>query len=374
MKLLISFATISLLTANFAFAQSDKTPYGYTNYISQKLLTNNVEMAPGIKVNSSGVSQSIGVAFSSIGGSRYDLYTIRAQTPQSPLMSIPLASTTIGLFKTDTKLVVNSDDPFNSYIGATGPRRTMAGKQFSVTATVTGLETDLTKPRCFRFINLYRNMQSYLPTKTEEGRWNNPLLALPSIELAKNGITNLPYTSSLSDPTLLEYNNQGACGEETFEAWTLDDNQLAGQMIPGRRLDNNKIQVWPCPSAKIQINWETTSRIVRTVVPSMTFTFKDVYPSSNIYVKVYPGLPNMATKGVRVGELNYPNTKNVCFTPPPNISPNNFNTYFPTDGLWTVEVVASWPGITAWADQSLTAETIPIDRTFRINTNLTTSE
>jgi hypothetical protein len=369
MKLFSSIVSGLLLTGSLATAQTDITPYNYKNFIYQTLLPGNAVMLVGVELKSVGVGEYLGVPFKPEGGSKFDLYTVRAPTPDAARRETYLGTTTIDLFTPTTELVIQSEDPDRSGVGSTAPRRTRADRPFSVVAKVAGLDTDLTKPACFRFINFFRSTQSYMPTKTEVGKVNNPLISLPSTQFTRNGTETLPYITELMTPV-----RRRACGEETFTAMSLEDRQLTGQVIAPRELDQKRIQVWPIPSAdEIIIHWETPEPIVRTTVPKMTFAPKDLYPLSYTYVQVYRGPQKDGTQGTKIG-VNYTYGVDHCITPEPTDSPANYNDYFPTDGQWIVEIVTTWPRIPAWGSMVLASTPINIDRTFRLNTNLTTSE
>jgi hypothetical protein len=371
MKQLSSLISGFLLTVNLSSAQVDETPYGYTNFIYQKLLPSGIDMDSGIQVDSSGAGKYIGVPFKPEGGSRFDLYTVKAQTPQAPLTTTYLGTATIDLFTPRTELRVISGDPYNDALGETGPRRTRADEPFSIAATVAGLETNLNRPECFRFINFFHTRQSYLPSKRQVDRGLNPIESLPTRQFARNGTEVLRYMTSLSGLTP-EDRVSGACGEERFQAISLEDRQLEGQTIAPRVLDEKLVQVWPCATGNIV----GLPNLVRDVVPTIQFNVENTYPLSFTYVQVYPGrgVRGAVGNGRVVLNASYPNTREHSM-PWTGLSPVDFNSYFPTDGWWTVEIVTTTPRCPTWRNriQVAFAETL-VNRTITLNTNLTTSE
>jgi hypothetical protein len=377
MKSIYLVPFVLTLPLPFVAAQTDITPPGYTNFIKQIQLPSGVVVSANpANIASSGVG-FVGAALTTKSGSRFELHTVRA----SPFTSTLLATTTVDVFKPFAGLTITTGDPYNSHATATGPRRTRADMPFTVTTTVSGLEADLTRPACFRFINRYRGATS--------GSGNASSTTVPTGTLIPERVfsTNETFVDSYRTSLTGAGGVRFAMGTETFATWSLADNTLVGQEVLAKVLDTKTVEIWPVSTGRV-VPWDfsgvveqnfgpnqipkNTSAIMRTKIPRISFDGFNLYPLADTYLEYYAGpyVPNQP--GVRISGPSV-NSSDASIDTPNFSTPLDFNSRLSRDGMWTVVLVTFTNG--SFLDRrELAIQEIPVDRSITVNTNLTTSE
>jgi hypothetical protein len=392
----IILGSVSLF--QLAAAQVDTTPFGYTNFLRQfQLPGGTIEVTPQKSIFSSG--KTPGVAFTDIGGRRYDLWTVK--NTQGGLVETFLATTTVDLFKPTATITIRSGDPHNDptdprFLGETRPRRTRADQPFTVSMDIGGLDQDPTKSECFRVLNNSRTLQPYGTAKRQSVPYQIPATELPVRTLSQNRIYDFTYGTGLrgSDNSIKE-----ACGEEVFEVSSLEDTNLTGQTMPVRVLDKKTIQVWPVSTGELANEYEGRGRPFQDPVPPIVFRAFNLYPRSLTYFTYYfgpyrPGAVGFDDKAIGftyTGDISSPGReallpgytetetgaadgvlrKVLTFQTPVGPS-TNFNSYLNRDGVWTIELRTSTPE--SFAGYTVLAyDNVTIGRTITLNTNLTTN-
>jgi hypothetical protein len=388
MKIPYILTTLLLATQQIYSADVDKTPGDYKNKILQISIPDKV--VTDLQVISTSSGEKLGEPIVTDGGSEFHLWTTR-NTPAG-VVATELDSTLVRQFNPKTKITFQTDDPYNdpenpAYLNQTGPRRTRADKQFLVNVNLTGLLTDPSKNVSFRMINLYRDTKSYFPSKSQISN-SNIYIPQPTIQLTENNdlvnpLTKFPYVTALNSPDELLPSDKirYACGEEKFTAMSLAYKDEKGNNVVASVLDKKTIQIWP--KSRASIEGIAQGQIIKRKIPDITFSYKDLYPLSSTFVIIYPGLNKQSSIGRKFDDNGistegtpfclYLNTTNESFSKKTMTAPINFDTYFPTDGWWTIEIITTTPKC-PWEPDSLCYVEFQIDRSIKINATLTTSE
>jgi hypothetical protein len=388
MKPIFTLTTLLLATQQIYSADVDKTPGDYKNTIRQVTIPENV--ITDLQVISTSSGEKLGEPIVTDGGSEFHLWTMR-NTPTG-VEATKLDSTLVRKFNPKTKITFQTDDPYNdpenpAYLNQTGPRRTRADKQFSVNVNVTGMLTDPSKNISFRMVNLYRETKSYFPSKSQITS-SNKYIPESTIQITENNdsvnpLTKFPYVTALNslDETSLSDKIRYACGEEKFTTMSLEYTDEKNKKIDASVLDEKIIQIWP--KSRASIEGIVQGQIIKRKIPDITFNYKDLYPLSSTFVIIYPGLNKQSNIGRKFDDNGisiegtpfclYFNSTNESFSKKTMVAPRNFDTYFPNDGWWTIEIITTTPKC-PWEPDSLCYVEFQIDRSIKINATLTTSE
>jgi hypothetical protein len=292
---------------------------GYVNFVRQTQQNTGVVYSVSVTPEGSAASQGL----LETGGALFQLWTIEQTTAKDYLLDQKL----VGAYLPSATITIKTQDPY-----PTVPR-TRADKPFTVTVNVAGLVTvGSNLPDAAKRVLLEQHVKNYTATKTSY-TLAEATSATPksSASIYTNGNTLLNFASTSltgADPTKVS-------GEEWFVVHALADGSVAQSQIA-----SGKVQIWPVASGSLA--GITNNQNIRAKAPPITVTMNDLYPQSFTYVQVYPGSPQLGTKGARVpGTEKVHDGKTDLDLVLPNVS--DYDNLFPTDGAYTMELVTETP-------------------------------
>lgn len=315
----------------------------WVNYIRQ------IQMPDGetidIVVNSSG--QSLSLLSIVPGGAKFELWTVNTTTLQNYLLD----STIVSAFLPQATVAIRSEDPY-----AVLPR-TRADRPFYVDVTVSGLLAGETDPPVTKQVTLVRHVQSYGTTGTGTALDRTQATLLAQASITTNGAQTLTYTLNSipgADRTKVR-------GEERFSVFTMADFG-----VPESQIDSKFIQIWPVADG--HISGITSGQAIATVMPAVTFTLNDLYPSSQTYAQVYKGSPQLGTTGTVVPGSNLVINDSVPSSRV--LTVNNYDSLIDSNGTWTMELLTQTPfGIDRLAAVSFTVQNHAYQSKFFVSGN-----
>ena len=311
----------------------------YTNFIRQVQLPSGVQWDASVGSQGDQNSQMP----IDVGGARFELWTVK----NSPLTSYLLDTKFVGA---PTAIVnIRSEDPY-----AVIPR-TRADRPFYVDVTVSGLLADATAPASTKSVKLLHHAQSYGLGGVGLNLDRSLATLLSQAAIIKNGLQTLTYTMTSVPATDLTK----ATGEERFSIFSVADGTY-----PEAQLASRYIQIWPMASASIA--GITQGQKIRFKMPQVTLTLNNLYPSSDTYAQVYPGVAKLGTVGTRVSSW-------ICNDSVPQNRPlvlTDYDAVFNIDGTWTMEVLTATP----FGIDRLSYVTFVLDRTLSVNAMITSRE
>ncbi|MBC8127609.1 MAG: hypothetical protein H8M99_10765, partial [Gloeobacteraceae cyanobacterium ES-bin-144] len=175
--------------------------------------------------------------------------------------------------------------------------------------------------------------------------------------IATNGTQTLTYALT----SIPGANRSKVRGEERFAVFSLEDYQA-----PESQLASEYIQIWPVADGSIV--GITQNQLVRYVVPQLTVTLNDLYPSSTTYVQVYKGNPQLGVTGTIIPGSSLIISESV----PQNriLTLKNYESLFDSDGRWTMELLT----VTTFGIDRLQYMSFDIKRSIDMNATVTTIE
>ncbi len=317
----------------------------YTNYIRQ------TQMPAGVTWDASATVAASGSQLSSLainpGGARFDLWTIDSS---SPVKEYLLNTKYVSSYVPVADVVVRSEDPY------TVIPRTRADRPFYVDVTISGLLSGATDPDPSKSVTFLRHTQSYGTTGTGIGIDRSQATLYSQATIAQNGKQTLTYTLSM----IAGANRAKLRGEERFSVYSLEDYQA-----PASTLDSMYIQIWPVADGSIA--GITNGQLIRNVMPQLTVTMNDLYPSSSTYLQAYKGNPVLGTTGVILPwSLNHSDSVPVSAV---NLV-SGYDNFFDSDGRWTIELLT----VTPFGIDRLAVVSFDLDRYIYVNGSVTTIE
>ena len=326
-------------------ALSSASAQSYTNYIRQ------TQMPAGVTWDASATVASSGSQLSSLainpGGARFDLWTIYSS---SPIKEYLLNTKYVSSYIPVAEVVVRSEDPYSVI------PRTRADRPFYVDVTIAGLLSGATDPDPSKSVTFLRHTQSYGAGGTGVGIDRNQATLYSQASISQNGKQTLTYALSM----IAGSNRAKLRGEERFSVFSLEDYQA-----PASTLDSSYIQIWPVADGSIA--GITNGQLVRNVMPQLTVTMNDLYPSSSTYLQAYKGNPVLGTTGVILPwSLNHSDSVPVSAV---NLV-NGYDSFFESDGRWTIELLT----VTPFGIDRLAVVYFDLDRYTYVNSTLTTME
>lgn len=282
-------------------------------------------------------------------GSLFELHTVKADLSASYL----LASKFVGAYLPSGRITLSTLDPSTSEL------RTRVDQPIKGTVQVSGLSKDPAAPLRTREVNFTRHVQSY---GTGNGENIDPsqasLVSQQTISNTLEKAFEYAVTSIPANPVAK------ARGEERFSLYTKSYINETGQTIPPSLITSATIKVWPMAGATI--TGISAKDKLRFQVPTLRFSYVDLYPGSVTYAQVYRGEQILGTTGtvipgsMKVNTFEHPLTE--------SIQPiSNYQPIFDADGTWTLEVVTSTP----FGLERLAWVTFEVDRTMKVNSTLT---
>ena len=112
------------------------------------------------------------------------------------------------------------------------------------------------------------------------------------------------------------------------------------------------------------------------VVPPITFTYNDIYPNSEVFAAIYEGGYVEGKLGTPITGCGQANPDDVPIGPITIVN-SSLNSFFPTDGDWTIVLqTRTVYGTEALRDPDgkIAATTLTIRRKIQMNAAITTSE
>ncbi|MFN6045178.1 MAG: hypothetical protein ACK49I_06865 [Verrucomicrobiota bacterium] len=333
---LIATALMSL----FATAQNGTT---YVNFIRQVQFPSGVQWDATIAASGEQLSN---LAIDP-GGARFELWTVQS----APLASYILDSRYVGTYIPMAEVTLRSED------GSSTIPRTRADRPFYVDVTVEGLHDGESEPEASKKVRFLRHVQSYGANGTGIGIDRTQATLVSQSFINKNGSTTLTYLINAVPGA----NRAKVRGEERFSIFSLEDYQA-----PASQLASRFIQIWPVADGTI--SGIVNDQFIRYNLPQLTLTLNDLYPNSTTYAQVYKGNPSLGTNGTIV-----PGSALVIQESVPQnrvLTLKNYESVFDSDGRWTMEIVTKTP----FGTDRLAYVSFDIDRTMKLNTNMSTIE
>jgi hypothetical protein len=157
----------------------------------------------------------------------------------------------------------------------------------------------------------------------------------------ENGLYSLgPIYHQLTSPSISSGN-----GEQSFVIV-----RYGNYNVPDTIIVQPKIEVWPVSSANVSVITEGQTFIDR--IPTLVFTYNDLYPDSYTYVQIYKGSQNLGTVGkivngteARFGAHYNPDQAEAPTNVPQSmtVTVNDLSNYASEDGIYTLEVITHTP-------------------------------
>lgn len=265
---------------------------------------------------------------------------------------VKIDETTVGTYVPDVKVEALSEDPHV-------PARTRADRPYGMRIVISGMQPASSEaPEYAKKLQVRRSYRTY-----------DPVLHVPTaVSLAGEYSDSFVFrqNGTFTDNAILQRlpadQPTKAVGEETFTAYTHPD---AGTIQS--QLASATVQVWPVATATVSGIDETRTYLAAPVTGALSLA--DLYPKSVTYVQVYHGAPELGKTGTVLPSsvLSYDtNESQNAILPLSDLALG-----VTTDGLYTLEVLTITPFNTGRPER-LAYKTFTIDRTIRVNANITT--
>ena len=293
---------------------------GYMNFVRQ--IQQGTGVVYSVNVTPEGNAASQGLLEN--GGALFQLWTIESATAKDYLLDQKL----VGAYMPAATISIQTLDPYP------GRPRTQVNKPFTVKINVSNLITSGTNiPDAAKRVLLERHLANYTATKGSftlaQATSGTPK---SSASIITNGTTTLgfPVTglTAAPDPTK-------ASGEEWFVVHALADGAITQTQIASAN-----VQVWPAASG--EITGIAKHAIIRGKAPQLSLPLKDLYPSSDTYIKVYPGsAPRSGVTGIviRQSEKVHDGDTSLSLTLPIV----DYDYAFPADGEYVMDLLTETP-------------------------------
>lgn len=180
------------------------------------------------------------------------------------------------------------------------------------------------------------------------------------------------YTTAL-DVAALEA--AGKRGQETFSIYSVDSS---GNAV---LVDRQSVNIYP--PASVEITGLKTGDVIVHSSPTVEFTFKNLYPVSETWARIYKGNydPNNENGTFIVPvSVTYPPAEDLNWltrsVPDPQtakITLEDWSELIPDDGIYTIEVLTQTP-FNGWTPVMLSHTTIEVDRTIEVQGQIFSSE
>jgi hypothetical protein len=311
-------------------------------------------------LNNSGLDPSGGIDDESKGGSGGGT-TITSTATSSSTASSSTRVTGIEEHQLDTEFVdvyqpsasvrIVTEDPYPH------ANRTRADRPFSVEYTVSGLLSETLGVEAASKVLVKHDAKSYSMPVFIDGNYIQTDSS-SSVYISQNGVTVANYPSTnlpKSDPLK-------GVGIEVFTVDALAD---PSSQIPSTRLGTATLEVYPVAAGSLS---GVTHNATYESLPPFTMVLKDLYPSSNTYVQIYPGQQQLGTEGTVVPD-SFISINDVTSRDKEKTIPN-WGGLVDQPGLWTMELITETPfGVErlAWVNFNM-------DQTIEVNGQVFSSE
>lgn len=230
----------------------------------------------------------------------------------------------VDVFQPAATVRIRTEDP---YPHAT---RTRADRPFSVEYTVNGLVSETLGVEAASKVLIRHDAKSYSQPIFIDGNYIQTDSS-SSVYISQNGLTVANYPSTnlpKSDPLK-------GIGVEVFTVDALPDDAFN---LPSTRLATATLEVYPVANGSIT---GVTHDATYESVPPFTMTLKDLYPTSNTYVQIYPGEQKLGTEGtvipdsfINVADVTSQNKQKTI---------SNWAPFVDKPGKWTMELITETP-------------------------------
>ncbi|MFT5469143.1 MAG: hypothetical protein ACI8UO_004258 [Verrucomicrobiales bacterium] len=261
----------------------------------------------------------------------------------------------VGFYLPQGAIQVHSEDLWTQ--ATTGIPTTRADKPFTLSITISGLTDDHSAPHSARHVLYTRVGQNFTESYVPEG---NPEYTIASFHM-DNAAPNFTPVYTLLTPMA----PTKAMGIERFTLSSLPDETIPAASI----LDEARVLVWPVSEASFEGIADGTT--IRDNLPRFSVIYKDLYPVSLTYAKIYPGSPVLGAGGTTInGSIRW-----HWATVPQNevITVDNWENLIPEDGIYTIEVLHMTP-FDNWATERLSTVTFDVNRKITVRGQVTTME
>lgn len=254
------------------------------------------------------------------GTSRFELWTVR----NSPLTAYLICSTICSNELPRAEVTIHTEDPY-PYLS-----RTRADRPFYINLDIRGLAIASELPDSAKSVNILRHVQAYGTGGNGNNLDRSQATLLFSANIAQNGMQSLAIPVNAVPGT----DRTKVRGEERFSVFTVADYQN-----PDFQIASQTVQIWPVADGNI--TGISPSQTIGPVVPTLTFTLHDLYPSSTTWAQVYKGTPRLGVTGRSI-----PGSSIVINSAVPQnriVTAGNYLAAFDSDGVWTMELLTNTP-------------------------------
>ena len=261
----------------------------------------------------------------------------------------------VGFYLPQGSIQVLTEDAWTHL--TTGIPTTRADKPFTLAIQVSGLTTDPTAPLAARQVLYTRVGQnftdSYVPGPNAE-------YTLTSLHMGNASPSYTPIYTALTPMAPTK-----SMGIERFTLSSLPDETIPASSI----LSEARVLVWPVSEAFF--HGIDSSTMIRDNLPRFSIQYKDLYPVSLTYARIYQGPSALGAAGTVIPG----STRWHWATVPQNeaITVENWEDLIPQDGIYTVEVLSMTP-FDDWATERLASVTFTVNRKVTIRGQVTTME
>lgn len=315
----------------------------YTNFIRQVQFPGGVEYDASVAASGSDLSQ---LAINP-GGARFELWTVNSSTLERYLLS----SSYVGTYIPVASVLIRSEDETAAI------PRTRADRPFYVDITVAGLLAGDDVPVPSKSVKFLRHVQSYGVGGTGIGIDRTQATLLSQSSINTNGTQNLTFMIN----SVPGADRAKVRGEERFSIFSLEDYQA-----PESQIASQYIQIWPVADGSI--TGISQGQFIRYMLPQVTLTVHDLYPSSTTYAQVYKGDPRLGVSGRIVPGSAV--TINDSVPQDRVLVLEDYDEVFDEDGRWTMELLT----VTPFGTDRLAHVTFDLDRTIKVNGSFVTIE
>lgn len=290
----------------------------------------------------------------SVGGSRFDLWTVKGGTPEVEFL---LGSSFVGTYIPIGALEVITEDTTSVV------KRTRCDRPYQVRAEISELKKGDEWPTAAKVAHFLWHVQSYGEDGIGDDIDRRDATLLSRDILNENESALLPF-----EVTSVPGNVRSKVrGEETFSIYSVEDKREdSDYYVPPMKLASDTLQVWPVADGTI--TGIEPGQLVRYEVPQLTLTMNDLYPSSTTYAQAYPGEAKLGVQGKMIGEKAFVWDQSMPIDKVLVI--DNYGDALGADGVWTIELVTKTP----FGLDRLDYVTFELDRTMKVRASFHTIE
>lgn len=261
----------------------------------------------------------------------------------------------VGFYMPEGNIQVQTQDSWTRM--TTGIPTTRADKPFTLSVSVSGLTSDPSAPEAARKVLYTRVGQNFTASYVPEG---NAPYTVTSLQMGNTSPNYTPVYTLLTPMAPTK-----AMGIERFTLSTLPSPSIPASSI----LNEAQLLVWPVSEAVFRDIEQ--GALIRDRLPRFSIEYKDLYPVSYTYAKIYAGPPALGSAGtVIAGSARWHFT-----TVPQNevITVENWENHIGSDGVYTVDVLHLTP-FDNWSTERLASLTFTVKRQVTIRGQVTTRE